>query len=41
VQRFPGPTELAATMARSGLTNIHYTITAGGIVTIHVGEIPN
>jgi hypothetical protein len=40
VQRFPNPTELAATMHRCGLTNIRYTITAGGIVVLHVGEIP-
>jgi demethylmenaquinone methyltransferase/2-methoxy-6-polyprenyl-1,4-benzoquinol methylase len=39
VQRFPGPTELAATMARCELTNIRYLITAGGIVVIHVGEV--
>jgi demethylmenaquinone methyltransferase / 2-methoxy-6-polyprenyl-1,4-benzoquinol methylase len=38
VRRFPGPQELAAAMARSGMTHIRYILTAGGIVTLHVGE---
>lgn len=40
VRRFPGPHELAATMERSGLARIRYVLTAGGIVAIHVGEVP-
>ncbi len=38
VKRFPDPRELAAAMERSGLTNIRYLVTAGGIIAIHVGE---
>lgn len=41
VRRFPGPQELAATMERSGLTNIRYVLTAGGIIATHVGEVPS
>jgi demethylmenaquinone methyltransferase / 2-methoxy-6-polyprenyl-1,4-benzoquinol methylase len=37
VKRFPGPEQLAATMARAGLTDIRYVLTAGGIIAIHVG----
>jgi len=40
VRRFPGPQELAATMERCGLRNIRYVLTAGGIIAIHVGEVP-
>lgn len=40
VRRFPGPQELAATMERSGLVNIRYVLTAGGIIATHVGEVP-
>jgi demethylmenaquinone methyltransferase/2-methoxy-6-polyprenyl-1,4-benzoquinol methylase len=39
VKRFPGPEELAATMARCGLTDIRYVITGGGIVTLHSGRV--
>jgi demethylmenaquinone methyltransferase / 2-methoxy-6-polyprenyl-1,4-benzoquinol methylase len=39
VKRFPGPGELAATMARCGLGNIRYLVTAGGIIAIHAGEV--
>ena len=39
VKRFPAPRELAATMARCGMTNIRYIVTAGGIVALHVGEV--
>jgi demethylmenaquinone methyltransferase/2-methoxy-6-polyprenyl-1,4-benzoquinol methylase len=39
VRRFPGPEELAATMARCGLRSIRYVLTAGGIISIHVGEV--
>jgi len=37
VRRFPGPEELAETMARCGLERIRYVLTAGGIIAIHVG----
>jgi demethylmenaquinone methyltransferase / 2-methoxy-6-polyprenyl-1,4-benzoquinol methylase len=39
VRRFPGPEDLAAAMARSGLTAIRYVLTAGGIIAIHVGVV--
>jgi demethylmenaquinone methyltransferase/2-methoxy-6-polyprenyl-1,4-benzoquinol methylase len=39
VKRFPGPDELAATMARCGLGGIRYLVTAGGIIAIHAGEV--
>jgi demethylmenaquinone methyltransferase/2-methoxy-6-polyprenyl-1,4-benzoquinol methylase len=39
VKRFPGPAELAATMARCGLASIRYLVTAGGIIAIHAGEV--
>lgn len=37
VRRFPGPEQLAAVMARSGLSGISYVLTGGGIVALHVG----
>jgi demethylmenaquinone methyltransferase / 2-methoxy-6-polyprenyl-1,4-benzoquinol methylase len=37
VRRFPGPDELAAAMARCGLDDIRYVLTAGGIIALHVG----
>ena len=37
VRRFPGAPELAAIMARCGLQQILYILTAGGIIAIHVG----
>ena len=39
VKRFPGPVALAAEMERAGLTDIHYVLTAGGIVAIHAGTV--
>jgi demethylmenaquinone methyltransferase / 2-methoxy-6-polyprenyl-1,4-benzoquinol methylase len=39
VRRFPGPDELAALMARSGLCDVRYLVTAGGIVALHVGVV--
>ncbi len=39
VSRFPGPRELAATMARCGLSEIRYILTAGGIIALHVGTV--
>jgi demethylmenaquinone methyltransferase/2-methoxy-6-polyprenyl-1,4-benzoquinol methylase len=41
VQRFPGPAEIAAVMERCGMVRIRYIITGGGIVTLHVGELPD
>jgi demethylmenaquinone methyltransferase / 2-methoxy-6-polyprenyl-1,4-benzoquinol methylase len=37
VRRFPGPQELAETMSRSGLDQIRYVLTAGGIIALHQG----
>jgi demethylmenaquinone methyltransferase/2-methoxy-6-polyprenyl-1,4-benzoquinol methylase len=37
VRRFPGPEGLAAAMARAGLRDIRWILTAGGIIAIHVG----
>ena len=40
VRRFPGPDELAALMWRSGLREVRYRLTAGGIIALHVGVVP-
>ena len=40
VKRFPGPEGLAASMARAGLTDIRWILTAGGIIALHVGTKP-
>jgi len=40
VRRFPGPEQLAAVMSRSGLEQIRYVLTAGGIIALHVGVVP-
>jgi demethylmenaquinone methyltransferase/2-methoxy-6-polyprenyl-1,4-benzoquinol methylase len=40
VKRFPGPAELAREMERAGLCDISYIVTAGGIVAIHAGTVP-
>src|SRR5204862_7745868 len=37
VRRFPGPEGLAAAMARAGLGDIRWVLTAGGIIAIHAG----
>lgn len=39
VKRFPGPPELAAVMWECGLSNVRWVLTAGGIITLHVGEV--
>jgi demethylmenaquinone methyltransferase/2-methoxy-6-polyprenyl-1,4-benzoquinol methylase len=39
VKRFPGPAELAAEMQHAGMSDVHCTITAGGIVAIHSGTV--
>jgi demethylmenaquinone methyltransferase/2-methoxy-6-polyprenyl-1,4-benzoquinol methylase len=41
VKRFPGPDELAAAMWRSGMSDVRYVVTAGGIVALHVGVVRN
>ena len=40
VKRFPAPSELAREMSDAGLGEISYIITAGGIVAIHAGTVP-
>jgi demethylmenaquinone methyltransferase / 2-methoxy-6-polyprenyl-1,4-benzoquinol methylase len=37
VRRFPGPEELAAKLAASGLEDVRWVLTAGGIIAIHAG----
>jgi demethylmenaquinone methyltransferase / 2-methoxy-6-polyprenyl-1,4-benzoquinol methylase len=37
VRRFPAPRELAAEMVASGLRDVRWILTAGGIIAIHVG----
>ena len=39
VRRFPHPQELAAPMWDSGLRDVRYVLTAGGIIALHVGEV--
>jgi demethylmenaquinone methyltransferase/2-methoxy-6-polyprenyl-1,4-benzoquinol methylase len=41
VKRFPPPAGLAAELEGVGLGEISYLLTAGGIVTIHVGTVPH
>lgn len=40
VKRFPPPPVLAQELERAGLCEIRYLLTAGGIVTMHVGTVP-
>jgi demethylmenaquinone methyltransferase/2-methoxy-6-polyprenyl-1,4-benzoquinol methylase len=39
VKRFPGPEGLAAAMAETGLRDIRWLLTAGGIIAIHHGTV--
>ncbi len=39
VRRFPGPLDLAGTMADVGLADVGYVLTAGGIIAIHHGKV--
>jgi len=39
VRRFPGPEGLAAAMAETGLGDIRWLLTAGGIIAIHHGTV--
>jgi demethylmenaquinone methyltransferase/2-methoxy-6-polyprenyl-1,4-benzoquinol methylase len=39
VRRFPGPEGLAEAMAEAGLRDIHWILTAGGIIAIHHGTM--
>jgi demethylmenaquinone methyltransferase/2-methoxy-6-polyprenyl-1,4-benzoquinol methylase len=37
VRRFPGPEGLGAAMTRTGLRDVRWILTAGGIIALHVG----
>jgi demethylmenaquinone methyltransferase/2-methoxy-6-polyprenyl-1,4-benzoquinol methylase len=39
VKRFPGPPELARTMAGCGLVDVRWIVTAGGIIALHAGTV--
>ncbi len=39
VRRFPGPEALAELMWQSGLRDVRYRLTAGGIIALHVGVV--
>jgi len=39
VKRFPGPAELAATLAGAGLIDVRWILTAGGIIALHSGTV--
>jgi demethylmenaquinone methyltransferase/2-methoxy-6-polyprenyl-1,4-benzoquinol methylase len=39
VRRYPPPVEIAAEMASSGMRDVRFIVTAGGIVTLHVGTV--
>jgi demethylmenaquinone methyltransferase/2-methoxy-6-polyprenyl-1,4-benzoquinol methylase len=39
VRRFPGPRDLAAEMAGSGMRDVGWILTAGGIIAIHHGTV--
>lgn len=37
VRRFPGPEALARRMGEAGLEDVHWIVTAGGIIALHAG----
>jgi demethylmenaquinone methyltransferase / 2-methoxy-6-polyprenyl-1,4-benzoquinol methylase len=39
VKRFPGPEALGASLAASGLRDVRWILTAGGIIAIHSGTV--
>ena len=39
VRRFPGPRDLAASLADAGLRDVGWILTAGGIIAIHHGTV--
>jgi demethylmenaquinone methyltransferase/2-methoxy-6-polyprenyl-1,4-benzoquinol methylase len=39
VRRFPGPEPLAAILHESGLRDVKYRLTAGGIIALHYGTV--
>ncbi|MEJ7892606.1 MAG: ubiquinone/menaquinone biosynthesis methyltransferase [Solirubrobacteraceae bacterium] len=40
VRRFPGPEELGARLAAAGLVDVRWVLTAGGIIALHHGRVP-
>jgi len=40
VRRFPGPEPLAAQLAAAGLVDVGWVLTAGGIIALHHGTVP-
>jgi len=40
VRRFPGPQALAEVLWRCGLREVRYVLTAGGIIALHIGVVP-
>jgi demethylmenaquinone methyltransferase / 2-methoxy-6-polyprenyl-1,4-benzoquinol methylase len=40
VRRFPGPDALGAELAKAGLADVRWVLTAGGIIAIHSGTVP-
>ena len=40
VRRFPGPDDLARLVEAAGFDSVRYRLLAGGIVALHVGEVP-
>jgi demethylmenaquinone methyltransferase / 2-methoxy-6-polyprenyl-1,4-benzoquinol methylase len=40
VKRFPAPDALAARLAAAGLVDVRWILTAGGIISLHVGTVP-
>jgi demethylmenaquinone methyltransferase / 2-methoxy-6-polyprenyl-1,4-benzoquinol methylase len=39
VKRFPGPSELGGVLARVGLIDVRWILTAGGIIALHSGTV--
>jgi demethylmenaquinone methyltransferase/2-methoxy-6-polyprenyl-1,4-benzoquinol methylase len=39
VKRFPGPEALGGSLARAGLTDVRWLLTAGGIIALHSGTV--
>ena len=39
VKRFPGPAELGGVLARAGLRDVRWILTAGGIIALHSGTV--
>jgi demethylmenaquinone methyltransferase / 2-methoxy-6-polyprenyl-1,4-benzoquinol methylase len=39
VKRFPGPQELGALMAATGMRDVRWILTAGGIIALHSGTV--